>query len=84
MTPTEMEALIMNLDKRTSRIEQILPTLATKDDLRLGLAETESRMLEKFEEARRYALVLTESVRDDIRMVAEHLAGLIEQGPQGR
>lgn len=84
MTPTEMDALIMNLDQRTSRIEQILPTLTTKDDLRLGLAETESRMLEKFEEARRYALVLTESVRDDIRMVAEHLAGLIEQGPQGR
>ena len=84
MTPTEMEALIMNLDQRTSRIEQILPALATKDDLRLGLAETESRMHEKFEEARRYALVLTESVRDDIRIVAEHLAGLIEKGPQGR
>lgn len=80
MTPTEMEALNMNLDERTSRIEQILPTLVTKDDVKIS----ESRMLEKFEEARRYALVLTESVRDDIRIVAEHLAGLIEKGPRGR
>ena len=34
MTATEMEDLLKKLDLRTSRIEQILPTLATKDDLK--------------------------------------------------
>ena len=34
MTAIEMEDLLKKLDLRTSRIEQILPTLATKDDLK--------------------------------------------------
>ena len=34
MTADEMEALLRNVDQRIARIEQILPTLATKDDLR--------------------------------------------------
>jgi len=33
MTPTEMETLLQTLDGRWARIEQILPTLATRDDL---------------------------------------------------
>ena len=35
MTPYEMEEQLKNLDARTTAIEHILPTLATKDDLRL-------------------------------------------------
>ena len=34
MTATEMEDVLKNLDRRMSRVEQILPTLATKDDLK--------------------------------------------------
>ena len=33
MTPTEMETVLQNLDARLLRVEQILPTLATKQDL---------------------------------------------------
>ena len=33
MTRTDMEDRLENLDLRLSRIEQVLPTLATKDDL---------------------------------------------------
>jgi hypothetical protein len=33
MTSTEMEAVLKNLDHRLTNAEQILPTLATKDDL---------------------------------------------------
>ena len=36
MTPYEMEEQINNLDARTTAIEHFLPTLATKDDLRLS------------------------------------------------
>jgi len=33
MTATEMEEVLKNLDHRLTNVEQILPTLATKDDL---------------------------------------------------
>ena len=33
MTPSDVEAMLSNLDARTTRIEQILPTLATRQDL---------------------------------------------------
>ena len=34
MTATEMEDVLKNLDRRLANVEQILPTLATKDDLK--------------------------------------------------
>ena len=34
MLISEMEAVLKSLDQRVGRIEQILPTLATKDDVR--------------------------------------------------
>ncbi len=34
MTATEMEDVLKNLDRRLTNVEQILPTLATKDDLK--------------------------------------------------
>ena len=34
LTPVEIEHHFENLDRRLDRIEQILPTLATKDDLK--------------------------------------------------
>jgi hypothetical protein len=75
-----MEALITNVDARTTRIEQILPTLATKDDLKNLATKAELREgLEKvqasIQEVRRHAMVLNEAVRNDIRLLAEHIAG---------
>jgi hypothetical protein len=43
MTVTEMEDTIKNIDGRLTRIEQILPTLATKDDLKAAFDEAEHR-----------------------------------------
>lgn len=120
MTPANLNAMIRNLDKRTSSIEQILPTLATKadlerfatkDDLRnavRGLATKEDLErfatkvdldryatkadLERFAtkedserfptkedvaDSRRYALVLHEDVKSDLRLLAEHLASVM-------
>jgi hypothetical protein len=34
MTATEMEDVLRNLDRRLTNVEQILPTLATKEDLK--------------------------------------------------
>jgi hypothetical protein len=33
MTPTDLEAMVQNLNHRVTSIEQILPTLASKNDL---------------------------------------------------
>jgi hypothetical protein len=60
-----MEQLLRNLDRRVERIEQILPTLATKDELRA-----------QGEQTRRHFDVVAESLRDDIRLIAEGQAAL--------
>jgi hypothetical protein len=65
MLISEMEAVLKSLDQRVGRIEQILPTLATKAELR-----------DEF----RGVQVLVESARDDLKVVHERidieLAGL--------
>ena len=64
MLISEMEAVLKSLDQRVGRIEQILPTLATKDDLRhevLGVR------------------VLIEDSRSETRLLAEHMVSLMNQ-----
>ena len=127
LSPHEMETMLRNVDRRTTQLEQILPTLATKGDLsaaiaplatkeelsastarlrddmrvlaehllatkeeirtlptreelRDGLAEAKEELRDGLAEARRHAVILIEAVRDDVRMLAEHLAGVIERG----
>jgi hypothetical protein len=66
MTAIEMEDLLKKLDLRTSRIEQILPTLATKADL---------------DEVKRHVSVRIEAVEDKLGTIAEHLADLSQRIP---
>ena len=88
MTPYEMEEQFKNLDARTTAIEHILPTLATKDDLRLATAALQHEMARLatkdelnagLEDAKRYTLMLNEATRDDIRLLAEHLLAMRSQ-----
>jgi len=44
MTPYEMGTLVRNINLRTARIEQILTTLATKEELRDGMSRLEARI----------------------------------------
>ena len=116
-----MEEQIKNLAARTIAIEQILPTLATRQDLRDEVAKlatkddlrltTDALQLEMatlatrdelrlttaalrhemaklatkdelkagLEDAKRYALMLNEATRDDIRLLAEHLLAMRSQ-----
>jgi len=81
MTQTEMEQVLESLDRRLSRVEQILPTLATKDDLK-GFATKEdlnalaARLDTVRDDLRLHTQVLFESLRDDVRLVAEGVAHL--------
>lgn len=68
MTPTETEDMLRNHDLRLQAIEQILPTLATREELRVGL-----------EEVRRHTDIRFESLHDDIVKVADGVAALSVQ-----
>ena len=96
----QMEQRLGNVERRVDRIEQILPTLATRDDLKAAVAplatkvelraaigESEQRMRAHVADAvsaseqrmRTHFDVVAESLRDDIRLVAEAIAALSER-----
>ena len=62
MDDTVIAGHLENLDRRLARVEQILPTLATKEELR-----------EEGERLRRHIDIVDEALRTDIQLVAEHL-----------
>jgi hypothetical protein len=68
-----MEEQLKNLDARTMAIAQILPTLATREDLR-----NEAAKLATKDELRKS----TEVLRDDLRLTTEALQHEIETGFQ--
>ena len=122
MSPVDVLAMMKNLEQRTSAVEQILPTLATKEDLKafatkedlkafatkedlkafatkedlkayatkeelkaaLKPVATRVEMEVKFEEAKRFALVLHEDLKSDMALIAEHLADVMTRLPRPR
>ncbi len=76
MTHTEMEEAINNSDRRLLTIEQILPTLATKTDLERFATKVDPERVTRdlrgeIADARREAMILIESVRDEVRVMAD-------------
>ena len=68
-----------------------LKAFATKDDLQAVKVElqdamkafaTRHEMEEKFEEAKRFALVLHEDLKSDIALIAEHLSDVMTRLPR--
>ena len=88
MTPTEMEQQFEMIDRRLAGIEQILPTLATKADLERYATKADLERYATKADLERFATkadlaeglaqqrAFTESVRDEVRTVAEGLAAL--------
>ena len=77
MTATEMEDVLKNLDRRLTNVEQILPTLATKDDLKVfatkddlanGLRDVRREMKETF------------ATKDDLQEVRKEMKELHAEG----
>ena len=109
MNRDEMERSFRKLDRRVDRIEQILPTLATKDDLRAAVqplatkaelhvaiaeaveplatkaelqdttAELRTAIDESEQRMRTHFDIVTESLRDDIQLIATGLASLTQR-----
>ena len=100
MTATEMEDVLRNLDRRLTNVEQILPGLATKDDLQafatkedlkafatkedLTAFATKDDLKEAFSEAKRHAVMLFERTQEQLVMLAEHLADISQRLPPRR
>ena len=73
MDQLEVEGLIKDLNTRTKRIEQILPTLATKEDLKAYATRDEVQTLieEEGKRTRRHFDVVAEGLKDNIRVIAD-------------
>jgi hypothetical protein len=83
MDQSEMEVLVKNIDERTTRIEQILPTLATKKDLErfatkknLEPFATKKDIEEEGVRTRRHFDVVAEQIKSDVQLIAEGQAAL--------
>ena len=72
MDATMFDEHLENIDRRLTRVEQILPTLATKDDLKTLATKDELR--EEAERSRRHMDVVAESLRSDSQLIAGHVA----------
>ena len=100
MSTVEMEQRLENVERRVDRIEQILPTLATREDLKAAIAplatkvelraaidaaveplatkvelrdlrtEVLAPVAESEQRIRTHFDVVTESLRDDIKLIA--------------
>ena len=86
-----MEEVVENLNRRVDRIEQILPTLATKDDLQKAIAPlatkeelrkaiaplaTKEEVRAEGERTRAHFNAVAERLEEQIRLLAEALLSI--------
>ncbi|HVG71533.1 MAG TPA: hypothetical protein VM819_11515 [Vicinamibacterales bacterium] len=86
MTATEMEDVLKNLDRRLTNVEQILPILATKDDLKAFATKDDLKALRQemktlFSEAKRHASILFERTQEQLEIIATHVADISQRLP---
>ena len=89
-----MEEVLRDLDRRVGRIEQILPTLVTKDDLQKAIAPlatkeelrnavaglaTKEEVRAEGERTRAHFDAVAERLEEQIRLLAEGLLSLTRQ-----
>lgn len=81
MSTGQMEQRPENVERRVDRIEQNLANLATREDLKRAIAPLATKAdLREFEQRlRTHFDVVTEGLRDEIRLVAEAVAALSER-----
>ena len=85
MSTRQMEQRLENVERRVDRIEEILPTLATRDDLKAAIAplatkaELRAAIAESEQRMRTHFDMIAGSLRDDMRLVAEAVVTLSER-----
>ena len=86
MTFTEMEEVLKNLDRRLTSVEQILPTLATKEDLKAFATKEElkqglSDVREEIKDVKRHTTMLFEQTQEQLEIIATHVADISQRLP---
>ncbi len=86
MAQETMERRVENIERRLTTVEQILPTLATKADLKAAVASLATKAEVRAEiqaavraegiETRRHFDVVAEGLRTDIRKIAEGIVAV--------
>ena len=95
MANDSLDTTLKNIDVRLTRIEQILPGLATRDELHAAIAPlatreemhaaiaaavaplaTREELRVQSEQDRHHSTMLFEDLRDDNRIILEHLVAL--------
>ena len=95
MTRMNVEQVVRNIDRRLDRVEQILPTLPTREEMHAAMRQavaplatreeldqklaglaTKEELQEAFERSRRYTQTHFESLKDDIRLLAQAIANV--------
>lgn len=81
MNTGQMEQRPENVERRVDQIEQILPNLATREDLERAIAPLATKAdLREFEQRlRTHFDVVADGLRDDVRLVAEAVTALSER-----
>jgi hypothetical protein len=72
MTATQFE----NLDRRLGHVAQILPTLATREELKALEATLRREIREEGERSRRHTTILIEHQDDKINLLIDHVQSL--------
>jgi hypothetical protein len=75
----DASGLATRKDLEALATKEDLKAFATKEDLRNAIAEVRSEIADKFDEAKRFALVLHEDLKGDIRLLAEHLSDVMNR-----
>jgi hypothetical protein len=75
MNEQPLDEVVRNIDLRLERVEQFLPTLATKDELREAVADlaTKAELREEGERTRRHFDIVAEEMKGQTRLIAEAL-----------
>jgi hypothetical protein len=84
MNATEMEDVLKNLDRRLTNVEQMLPTLATKDDLNAFATKEDLKVFATKEDLKAFATKEElkqglSDVREELKDVKRHAVMLFEQ-----
>jgi hypothetical protein len=86
MADDQLLETVRNVDARLTRVEQFLPTLATREELHAAILaavaplatreEMHAAIREEGERSRRHTDVMIDDLRDDNRLILEHLIAL--------
>jgi ribosomal protein L17 len=73
-----IDAHLENIDRRLTNLEQILPTLATTEEIRLAVEPLATRedLREDGERLRRHLTMLVEHQDDKIQLLIDHVQSL--------